>query len=201
MSPRYRVFADPEQMVRHISLFERLENNNFVWEVEQTNGDTRTVTVCAKDRPGLFSSIAGCFTLNNVNILNAQVFTWRNNTALDIFVVKPPPDPIFEDQRWEKAEKSLNQILEDRLKLEDVLNARREKSGKAAPAVFTKPNQVLIDTDTSSFFTIIEVYTYDRAGLLFAITNALFKSGLDIWASMISTRADQVVDVFYVRDF
>jgi [protein-PII] uridylyltransferase len=29
----------------------------------------------------------------------------------------------------------------------------------------------------------------------------LFRLGLDVWVSKIATKADQVVDVFYVRDF
>jgi [protein-PII] uridylyltransferase len=45
------------------------------------------------------------------------------------------------------------------------------------------------------------VFTYDFPGLLFSITDALFQSGLDIWVAKISTKIDQVVDVFYVRDF
>jgi [protein-PII] uridylyltransferase len=65
------------------------------------------VTICGKDRPGLISRIAGVFTLNSIDILDVQVFTWRNNIALDIFEVSPPPDPIFEDERWEKARQNL----------------------------------------------------------------------------------------------
>ncbi|NJL60495.1 MAG: hypothetical protein HC887_13480 [Desulfobacteraceae bacterium] len=53
----------------------------------------------------------------------------------------------------------------------------------------------------SSFFTIIEVFTYDFPGLLFKITNTLFQCELDIWLAKIATKNDQVVDVFYVRDF
>ena len=52
----------------------------------------------------------------------------------------------------------------------------------------------------SSFFTIIEVFTYDFPGLLFNITDALFNCDLNIWVAKIATKADQVVDVFYVRD-
>jgi [protein-PII] uridylyltransferase len=36
---------------------------------------------------------------------------------------------------------------------------------------------------------------------LFNITDALFASRLDIWVAKIATKVDQVVDVFYVRDF
>jgi [protein-PII] uridylyltransferase len=64
-----------------------------------------------------------------------------------------------------------------------------------------RPQRVKIDNDSSSFFTIIEVFADDYTGLLYAITDTIFKSGLDIWVAKISTKVDQVVDVFYVRDF
>ena len=57
-----------------------------------------------------------------------------------------------------------------------------------------------MDNTSSSFFTIIEVFTYDFPGLLFNITDALFKCNLNIWVAKIATKADQVVDVFYVWD-
>ncbi len=58
-----------------------------------------------------------------------------------------------------------------------------------------------MDNQSSSFFTIIEVFAYDFPGLLFRITNCLVTCGLDIWVAKIATQVDQVVDVFYVRDF
>jgi len=62
-------------------------------------------------------------------------------------------------------------------------------------------HRIVVDNHSSSFFTIVEVFTYDFPGLLFTVTDALFRSGLDIWVAKISTKVDQVVDVFYVRDF
>ena len=59
----------------------------------------------------------------------------------------------------------------------------------------------MVDNETSSFFTIVELVTFDFPGLLFRVTDALFKCGLDIWVAKIATKVDQVVDVFYVRDF
>ena len=62
------------------------------------------------------------------------------------------------------------------------------------------PHRVKVDNNSSSFFTIIEVFTYDFPGLLFSITDALFNCDLNIWVAKIATKADQVVDVFYVWD-
>jgi [protein-PII] uridylyltransferase len=58
-----------------------------------------------------------------------------------------------------------------------------------------------LDNESSSFFTIVEVFSYDFPGLLYRITDALFKCRLDVWVAKIATQVDQVVDVFYVRDF
>ena len=69
------------------------------------------------------------------------------------------------------------------------------------PKTLKMPNRIVVDNTTSSFFTIVEVFTYDFPGLLFSITDALFRCKLDIWIAKISTKIDQVVDVFYVRDF
>jgi [protein-PII] uridylyltransferase len=58
-----------------------------------------------------------------------------------------------------------------------------------------------VDNKSSSFFTIIEVFTYNFPGLLFTITDTLYRRGLDIRVAKIATKVDQVVDIFYVRNF
>jgi [protein-PII] uridylyltransferase len=72
--------------------------------------------------------------------------------------------------------------------------------GQFGQRVSRKPHRIRVDNKSSSFFTIIEVFTYDFPGLLFSISDALFKCGLNIWVAKIATKADQVVDVFYVWD-
>jgi [protein-PII] uridylyltransferase len=59
----------------------------------------------------------------------------------------------------------------------------------------------VVDNESSSFFTLVEVTAWDYPGLLFHITDALFRCQLDIWVARVSNRVDQVADVFYVRSF
>jgi [protein-PII] uridylyltransferase len=78
-----------------------------------------------------------------------------------------------------------------------------EKS--AGPSIFRKrtpkvPTAVHIDNAASDDFTVVEVYTQDRIGVLFTITYALHRSGISIHLAKISTNVDQVADVFYVTD-
>jgi len=201
MSPRYLLYMPGTHIREHADLYRQLGEKEFVWDVKRANGsDTRTVILCAKDRPGLFSRIAGVFTLNGIDILDAQIFTWRNKVALDIFEVKPPPDQIFEAERWRRAEGNLQDALNGTLDITKVLKQRKKLYRPKKPRISMVSDRVVIDNKTSSFFTIVEVFTYDFPGLLFCVTDALFRCGLDIWVSKIATRIDQVVDVFYVRD-
>ena len=201
LTPRYLLSAAPENIASHIELFHRLEKADFVWDIRPSSeGATRTVTICAKDRPGLVASMAGVFTLNNINILDVQVFTWRNRTALDIFEVTPPPDLIYEEDKWLRAEENLKAVLAGTLDLAVALKPRLDAARMNKPRAAKRPHRVKVDNASSSFFTIIEVFTYDFQGLLYSIADALFRAELDIWVAKIATKVDQVVDVFYVRD-
>jgi [protein-PII] uridylyltransferase len=202
MSPRYLLYASSKEIPAHIDLYKQLGDKPFVWHIgKSAASDTRTITICAKDRPGLLSKIAGVYTLNNINILDVRIFTWRNNVALDIFEVEAPPDKLFELQRWEKAAGHLEAALQDELDLNQRLKSKQARHQSILPRTKNRPQKVLIDNKGSSFFTIIEVTAWDFPGLLFRITDALFRCQLDIWVAKIATRVDQVVDVFYVRSF
>jgi [protein-PII] uridylyltransferase len=201
MSPRYLLYTPAPDILKHVELYNSLKNDEIVWQVAKTSdSNIRNVTVCAQDSPGLFSKIAGVFTLNNIDILDAQIYTWQNNVALDIFKVKPPPDPLFEDERWSRAKKHLKSAINDKLDLGVSIKERIEDRRSNKTHMGQKPDQIVVDNDTSDFFTIIEVFTNDFPGLLFKVTNALYRCGLDIRIAKIATNVDQVVDIFYVRD-
>jgi [protein-PII] uridylyltransferase len=162
--------------------------------------DYRTVTVCAQDRPGLFAKISGVFTLNNLDILDAQIYTWRNRIALDIFKVKAPPDTLFEDEAWSKVRKNLHSALSGELDLGLVLDEKLRTYQSVVKTTGSRPDKIIVDNSGSDFFTIVEIYTYDFPGLLYRITDALFRCNLDVWVAKIATKVDQVLDIFYVRD-
>jgi len=202
MSPRYLLYTASREIPDHIQLYHQLDGKDFVWRIEKSAAaDTRTVTVCAQDRPGLLSRLAGIFTLNGINILDLRIFTWRNNIALDIFEVEAPPDRLFERERWDKAAKHLQASLDDELDLNKELMQKRNRFRSIKTLTKSRPQKVVVDNESSSFFTLIEITAWDYPGLLFLITDALFRCQLDIWVAKVSTRVDQVVDVFYVRSF
>jgi [protein-PII] uridylyltransferase len=202
MAPRYLLYTPSQEIPQHIALFRELGDKRFVWSIAKSaDGRTRTITLCAKDRPGLLSCIAGVLTLNSIDILDVRLFTWRNNIALDIFEVQAPPDLIFEEERWQRAARHLEAALKDELDISTELTHKQGSFRSIKTLTKERPQKVLVDNETSSFFTIIEVVAWDFPGLLYRITDAIFRCRLDIWVAKIATRVDQVVDVFYVRTF
>jgi len=152
------------------------------------------------NRRGLFSNIAGVLALNNINILSADIYTWRDETAVDVLRVTNPPDDLYLQETWNKIQVDFKDVLNGTLSLESQL---REKATSAIITEQKKPSrppQVIVDNDSSDFFTVIEVFADDHIGLLYRMTHTLFNHGLDIHLARISTKGDQIADIFYVRD-
>lgn len=209
MPPRYMLNTGAHNILDHLSMYqrmkERLMNNEtdaFMLEAKQDEPEgCCEITFLAKDRHGLFSDMAGVLALNNINILSADIYTWRDGTALDIFKVTEPLDSIRPDKVWNNVRRDLRHVFTGKLSLEYRLSKRRAPSILSEKKRPARPSRVTVDNRASDFFTVIEIFTDDRVGLLFTITNTLFNLRLDIRIAKIATKADQVADVFYVRDF
>ncbi len=208
MSPRYILNTPLKSMATHLTMLRSLGKE---WEAPETKAfsiDAREdkaqscweVTFLAKDRPGLFSDMAGAMALNNINVLSADIYTWRDGTALDVFRVTGPLDPIHPQETWDRLKRDLKNTFSDRSSL-----ALRLKK-KAVPSILSniripeRPPNVIVDNESSDFFTLIEVFSDDRLGLLYIITHALSALNLDIRIAKIATKGDQIADIFYVRD-
>ena len=208
MTPRYLLNTNPRHIADHMgmlqSLQERLHKHDgktFIFKPREiTSESCWEINFLAKDRPGLFSDLSGVLALNNINILSAQIYTWRDGTAVDIFRVSNPLDPIHSDETWEKVKKDLENTFKGKLSLAYRLDQKSQSSVLSRYYPSSRPPQVIVDNASSDFFTLIEVFAHDRIGLLYLITRCLFDLRLDIRIAKIATKGDQAADVFYVHD-
>jgi len=188
-----------QDIVNHINLYKNLGSKDFTWKVsKEKDSNIRSVSICGKNKPGIYSKIAGVFFMNELDIVGSQAYSFGPGYVLDIFKVKQPRDKIFEKETWKKTQNDLTRALKDDRFLDNAVK-KIPKMIKVSSGKIPRPNSIKIDNETSSFFTIIEVFTYDFPGLLFSITNALYQSRTDVNVAMISTKVDQVVDVFYIK--
>ncbi|MBW3588856.1 MAG: ACT domain-containing protein [Actinobacteria bacterium] len=155
------------------------------------------VVVIARDRPGLFSRISGALALHGLNVLGGQVFTREDGVALEVFRVEALGN---EDHRFERMADDAQKAIRGRLSLDLRLAEKRKEYGGRMGKGKKEPPRVVVDNLASDFYSVIEVHATDRIGLLYTITKTLSDLELDVHVAKVSTYAEDVVDVFYVRD-
>jgi [protein-PII] uridylyltransferase len=160
-------------------------------------------TVVTRDQPGLFSMIAGALTANNLNILSARITTRLSGVALDMFRVSHLMGAgalAMDEERWGRVQRDLERVVTGEQDIAALVAAAHHVKTARRKFVRNVPTEVTVDNRSSEQYTVIDVFTQDRVGLLFTITHALFELGLLIHFARISTNADQALDVFYVSD-
>jgi [protein-PII] uridylyltransferase len=158
-------------------------------------------TICTQDMPGLFSRITGVMAANGVNILGAQINTSKNGKVLDILQVNSPQGFLITDEvRWQKVQEDMRRVIHGEADVALLVDRRQRPSLLTARPAPRFPTRVEFDNEVSAEYTVIDIYTHDKVGLLYLITSTLTRMGLYIGVSKISTKVDQVADVFYVRD-
>ena len=110
------------------------------------------------------------------------------------------PDPLHPEELWGKVEYDLVRALDEQTYLNELLADKRKPSLLNQKGLPRREDKVIIDEEASDFYTIIEVYTWDRPGVLHAVTNTLFELDISIQLAKISTPGAQVADIFYVTD-
>jgi [protein-PII] uridylyltransferase len=151
--------------------------------------------------PALFAKITGVMAANGINILGAQIHTSKNGKALDTLQVNSPQGfVITDDNRWNRLKDDMRNVLEGKVRVQSLVEKRRKSNLTMEKTKPRFPTRVEIDNEVSVDYTVLDIYTHDKVGLLYSITNALSDLGLYIGVAKISTKVDQVADVFYVRD-
>lgn len=199
MAPRYLQSVSPRDIARHLRLEWRLKRSaeSFVCEVATSNG-TSQITLVSPDKPGLLSRVAGVLTLHDLNITQAQIFTMNNGVTLLIFRCRALENAGSEHD-WEAVRSDLERLLRGRMALDYRIQSHASARKYPESPIAHAPSQILIDNDSSAMYTILEVYTVDRVGLLYTISRTLFELEIRIYVAKITTKIDQVADVFYIR--
>jgi [protein-PII] uridylyltransferase len=204
MPERYFLITPRQDIPYHFELMRRLDGNSLVCQPRHfPDREFSEFIVATRDQHGLFSKIAGVLTANNLNILSARITTRPDGIVLDSFRISHAAEGAaiaMDDERWERVERNLLAVLNGAQNIVDLVARSRPASVAARRYVSRVATEVTVDNRTSERFTVIDVFTQDRLGLLFSITHALSEMGLEIHLARISTNADQALDVFYVSD-
>jgi [protein-PII] uridylyltransferase len=145
-----------------------------------------------------FSMITGVMAANGMNILGAQIHTSTNGKVLDVLQVNSPQGFVVTDEPVEKAMRICFSFCR-----KSQVKSLVERESPMLLTERPKPRFPRLSRSTTKYPMIIRFsisLLHDKVGLLYRITSTLTALGLYIGVSKISTKVDQVADVFYVRD-
>lgn len=206
----FRAF-NVSEIVNHVRLFRSFFENASAehdrslqpatqWEAFPQFGHS-TVSFCTWDRRQLLSKIAGSFSVVPLNILSADIFPREDHAVLAIFRVCDMKErAITEERDRDLVESALSRALQvETFEFATLLEQTRDLQRRRVQEL-EFPTGIAIDNKAHPGYTLIQIETPDRVGLLYDLLSALGHEGVKICLSRISTQKGAAIDTFYVND-
>ncbi len=151
-----------------------------------------------EDHPGIFARLAGALALVGANVVDARSYTTKDGYVTDAFWIQDADGQPYDASRLPRLRKMIERTLHGEVLAREAFKAK-DKIKKRERA-FKVPTHITFDNEGSDIYTIIEVDTRDRPGLLYDLARTLAASNVYIANAVIATYGEQVVDTFYVKD-
>ena len=163
-----------------------------------TDRDATRICFALSDHPGIFSRLAGALALVGANVVDARSYTSKDGFATAAFWIQDGDGSPYNQARFSRLRRMIEKTLSGEVITREAIK-ERDKFKKREKA-FKVPTSITFDNEGSEIYTIIEVDTRDRPGLLFDLTRTLANMNVYIASAVIATYGEQVVDSFYVKD-
>jgi [protein-PII] uridylyltransferase len=160
--------------------------------------DATRAAFALADHPGIFSRLAGALALVGANVVDARTYTSKDGYATAVFWVQDIEGRPYEVTRLPRLRQMIERTLKGEVLAREALKDRDKL--KKRDREFRFPTHITFDNEGSEIYTIIEVDTRDRPGLLYDLTRTLAANNIYIASAVIATYGAQVVDTFYVKD-
>ncbi len=136
------------------------------------------LTVLAPDHPWLLSFIAGACATAGANIVDAQIYTTTDGTALDTIAITRRPSTARTTRRGaaDRIAAAIEKALQGDLRLPEMVAKRAASKGRIR--AFAVEPEVTINNQWSNRYTVVEVSGLDRPGLLYEMTTTLCRSSI-----------------------
>ena len=150
-----------------------------------------------KDRDNVFAITTKLIEQIGLNVLDAKIISSKTKYTLDTYVVLENDGELISGrERIAEIVSRLNKALRQTDKLPEYGNLVENRQTKT----FTMPTEVIFHDDKRNNWTIMEVITIDRPGVLSRIGSAMAQSDVKLLGARIATLGERVEDLFYIRN-
>ena len=190
MPERYLLSTSKSKVIADYELKKHAAWDFFSMRIDNRYDGVTEIVICTKDSPGLFSKIVGFLSSKCMNIFSGNIFTGASGIVLDKISISN-----WKDIWWEGLDRDLEEGLRAILVDEKPVHCvQRKGEVKSLFDLFIE-----LDNETSAEFSIIEIFTQDRLGLLYDISMIMYEKGINIVSARIYTESGLAQDTFYVQ--
>jgi [protein-PII] uridylyltransferase len=164
---------------------------------EETGRGGTEIFLYTHDQDHLFALTTAALDQLGLNILNARIITTRDGYTLDTYIV------LDENGNTVHSPRGIQEIIATvraRLARRDLGTARASRRPARQLRHFMIPTQVAFGDDIRHRYTIVELTTVDRPGLLAQVGQAFVQCGVKVQNAKIATFGERVEDVFFITD-
>ncbi len=202
MPSRYLISNTIEEIYTDYIVVQSIADKNISVLIKDKTDGTAEIIIATFDVLGLFARIVKILKSKGLNIIRARLYTSSSGLVLDKILISN-----WRDLWWEGIEDELKTALKKGIfqKLEEIslndshISSYAIKKHRDIRAFQRFEYFIEIDNDASSEYTLLEIASPDRIGLLYDISSQLYLNKVDIVSAIINTEQGIAQDVFYLQ--
>jgi [protein-PII] uridylyltransferase len=166
--------------------------------LDSSVANTTQIFIHARSSAQLFPRICAQLEQLDLSVHDARIYNANDGMTLDtFFVLSADGSSIAEDAtRLNHIREHLTETLGDYSGAKDSVQRRTPRAKKS----FSVPTETTMSVDEIKNYSVLEVATPDRPGLLARISRIFVDFGIELQAAKIQTLGERVEDVFFITD-
>ncbi|MHB8882371.1 MAG: [protein-PII] uridylyltransferase [Thermodesulfovibrionales bacterium] len=191
MPDRYLLSTTKTKVLHDFRLVRTAQEGGSAVRIDSRSDGLVELSISAPDSAGLFVRLVAAISSRGLNIVNGRIFTGRNGMVIDKIAVSN-----WQEIWWEGLAQELTSGLQQVIAGQGTL-----RPPGRGPGTTVSPFDLFIEIDNegSDEFSLIEVFSPDRLGLLYEISSVLLNNGIDISSARINTESGLAQDIFSVQ--
>ena len=189
----------PSEIIWHTEniVKEKVIDEPLILIRKRPKGDGTEIFIHTKDNSNLFTVITSLIEQMNLTVLDARVFTSKDNYTLDTFLVLEADGTELTDTM---RIKELKEKFTHYINLPETSTPEIVRHLPRAVKHFKFPTSVSFEDNEIQNQTMMKVTAYDRPGLLSQIGAAMHACEVTLHKAKIATYGEKAEDIFFITN-